>query len=58
MFDSVGHAWHIILVTEAPHVHIHGSTGLVCLGIVNYESFELVWEADDSVRPIIERGLL
>ena len=53
MFDGVRHARHLILIAEAPHIDIHGRTGLVCLGVMDYESFKLVWKADDPVGPVI-----
>jgi len=56
MFDGVGHAWHVILIAEAPDVDIHSSTGLVCLGVVHYQGLELVREPDDPVGPVVKRG--
>jgi hypothetical protein len=58
MLDGVGHSRHIILVAKAPNIDIHGGTGLVCLGIMNYEGFQLIWKADDPVGPVIQRRLL
>jgi hypothetical protein len=53
MFNSVGHPRHIILITEASHIDIHSSARLVRLGIMNYESFELVREENDPIGPVI-----
>lgn len=58
MLDGMGHARHGILITEAPDIDIHGRTGLVCLGVMDYQNLELVREADDAVGAVVQGGLL
>lgn len=58
MLNSMGHARHVIFITEASDIHIQGSTGLVRRGIMHQESLKLIGETDDPVAAIIKRGLL
>lgn len=39
MFHRVSHARHIVLVTEAPDVHVHSRTSFVRVGIMHQEHF-------------------
>ena len=58
MLDSMGHARHVIFITEAPNKHIQGSTSLIRRGIMHQESLNLIGETDDPVATVIQRGLL
>ena len=49
MLDSMGHPWHVIIITEATDVDIHSSASFVRVWIVNEKGFELVGKSDDSV---------
>ena len=35
MFDGMSHSRHVVFITEASDIDIHGSTGLVCLGVMD-----------------------
>lgn len=58
MFDRMGHARDIGLVTEVSHIDVKGCAGLVGLGVVDQKSLELIVETDDAIVAIIEQGLL
>lgn len=58
MLDSMGHARHVIFITEASNIYIQGSTGLVRRRIMHQESLKLIGETDDPVATIIKRRLL
>ena len=58
VLDSVGHARHDFLVAEAPYIDIDGSAGLVSLWIMDKENLELIFKADNSVSPVVQRRLL
>ena len=58
MFNSMGHAWYIRLVAEVSNIDVHGSAGLIRLGIMDEEGLQLVRKADYAIGPIIQgRGL-
>ena len=42
VLNGVGHAGDIVFVAEAPRVHVHGSTRLVRIGVMDQERFQLV----------------
>jgi hypothetical protein len=58
MLDSMGKARHVLLIAEIANVHVEGSTGLVCVRVMNQQSLELIVELDDSVVSVIEGWLL
>jgi hypothetical protein len=58
VFYSMCHARHAILVAEVADIDIKGCTGLVCLGVMDEESLELIRQADDAIVAVVERGLL
>jgi hypothetical protein len=49
VLDGMSHTGHIILVAEASYIDVYGGTGLICLGIVNQEGLQVVWETDDPI---------
>ena len=51
-------ARQIFHVAEAAHVDVHGRRGLVSVGIVNKQGFELVGQLDDSVGAVVEEWLV
>ena len=51
-------ARQIFHVAEAAHVDVHGRRGLVGVGIVDKQGFELVGQLDDSVGAIVEEWLV
>lgn len=55
MLDSVGHAWHVILVAKVAHVDVHGGASLVRVGIVDEQNLQLVLQPDDAVVPVVQR---
>ena len=58
MLDSMGHARHVIVVGEVPYVDVDRGTGLVCIRVMDKQSFELVRQPDDSIRAVVNRRFL
>ena len=58
MLYRVSYARKVFEIAETADVDVHGSGGLVGLGIVDKQGFELVGQLDDSVGAIIEEWLL
>lgn len=58
MLDGMRHARQVVIVAEASGIVVQSSAGLVCVGIVDYERFELVGEANDAVGAVVKRRLL
>lgn len=54
MLYSVCHTWHITLITEVAHIHVHRRTGFISLRIVNQQRLELIWKTDDAICSIIQ----
>lgn len=46
-------AAQMVRVTEVADVHIHGSAGLVGVGIMNQEDLELIGQLDNSVAAVV-----
>ena len=42
VLDSVSHARHGLLVAEIANVDIQGSTGFICLRVMNEQSLKLI----------------
>lgn len=49
MLHSMRNARQIFQIAEAAHIDIHGRRGLVGVGIVDEQGFELIGQFDDSV---------
>jgi hypothetical protein len=58
MFNSMSHSRHVILITKASHVHIHGRARLVCLRVMNEENLKLIGKADNPICSVVQRGCL
>ena len=54
MLDRMRHAWHVVLVTEIPHVDIKRCASFVRLGIVGEQNLEAVRQPDDPVGPVVQ----
>lgn len=58
MFDGMRHPGHVVLVAEAPDIHIHRRTGLVRFRVVDQKRLELVGQLNDAVLAVVQgRGL-
>ena len=51
---SMSNTRQIFHVAEATHVDVHGRRGLLGVGIVDEQSFELIGQPDDPVGATIE----
>ena len=58
MFYSMRNARQVFRVAEAADVDVHGRRGLVGVGIVDKQGFELVGQLDDSVGAIVQKWLV
>lgn len=58
MLDGVGHTRHVVIVREVANVHVHRGAGLVGIRVVHQKRLEAVRQADDTVRAVINGGLL
>lgn len=58
MLDCMCHTRHILRVAEAADVDVHGCSGLVCLGIMDEQCFQVISELYNSVFSIVKQWLL
>jgi len=56
VFDSVGHARHVLLVAKVSDIAIQGGAGLIRLWIVYKQGLELVGQSHHAIGAIIEGG--
>jgi hypothetical protein len=54
MLYSMCNARQVFRIAEAANIDVHGRRGLVGVGIVDEQSFELVGQLDDSVGAVVE----
>ena len=58
VLHSMRNARQILHIAEAAHVDIHGRRGLVGVGIVDEQGFELIGQLDDSVGAVVKEWLV
>ena len=58
MLDRMRHAGHVIVVGEIAHIDVDRGTGLVRVGVMHQQGFELVRQPNHPVRAIVQLGPL
>lgn len=50
----MGGTRHVIGITEAADIHIDGSARLICVWVMDKKGLKLIWESNQSIRPVVK----